>query len=234
VNLVIKIFGRTIVALYCAFTLAGCETPSFAEGDKAFGNKNYSEALKIFRPLAEEGHAPSQLYLGIMHDAGLGVEIDKDQAEKWTRNAAQNGFNVAQFLLAQDLVDQKRHKEARVWLEKAAATDLARAQRLLAIMHQAGWGGPKDDAAAFLWFRRAADLGDPEAQAHLGLSYMSGKGVGRDQVAALKWFYISASFNNPLGIGGVDMVENSLSEAEILHAKSEARAWLERFIGRSK
>ena len=100
--------------------------------------------------------------------------------------------------------------------------------------HQAGWGGPKDDAAAFHWFRRAADLGDPEAQAHLGLSYLAGKGVSRDQIAALKWFYISASFNNPLGIGGVDMVENSLPEAKILHAKSKARAWLERFIGRSK
>ncbi len=45
----------------------------FQAGLDAYDRGDYGTALKEFRPLAEQGHAEAQLYLGIMYSQGLGV-----------------------------------------------------------------------------------------------------------------------------------------------------------------
>ena len=52
-------------------------TPVVAEtlddGFKAYVDEDYATALRIFRPLAEQGDADAQTYLGYMYSNGLGV-----------------------------------------------------------------------------------------------------------------------------------------------------------------
>ena len=46
---------------------------------------------------AEQGHAPAQFCLGVMHDQGRGVTQDDAEADIWLRKAAEQGHINAQF-----------------------------------------------------------------------------------------------------------------------------------------
>lgn len=59
----------------------------FADGAAAHTRGDYKEALQKLRPLAEQGNAYAQVYLGLMYYYGNGVEQDRLLAHMW--------FNVA-------------------------------------------------------------------------------------------------------------------------------------------
>src|SRR5260370_31771010 len=46
---------------------------SFSDGIQAFHRHDYAVAMRSFRPLAEQGEARAQFYLGYMYDNGWGV-----------------------------------------------------------------------------------------------------------------------------------------------------------------
>ena len=48
---------------------------------------DYATALRLWQPLAEQGHVGAQLNLGIMYDHGLGVPQDHAAAVAWYRKA---------------------------------------------------------------------------------------------------------------------------------------------------
>ena len=79
-------------------------TPSFAdpleEGMAAYERGDFAIALRLFRPLAEQGHATGQFLLGGMYHQGFGVQQDYAEAEKWFRKAAEQGHADAQLGLA--------------------------------------------------------------------------------------------------------------------------------------
>lgn len=62
----------------------------------AFRNGDYTEAYRLWRPLAEKGDPQAQNYLGILYQLGLGVERDDPQAFKWYHAAAVHGNADAQ------------------------------------------------------------------------------------------------------------------------------------------
>ena len=55
----------------------------YETGVRAYAGGDYQTALRIFRPLAEQGHPDAQFHLGIMYDNGLGVPRDATLAEQW-------------------------------------------------------------------------------------------------------------------------------------------------------
>jgi TPR repeat protein len=57
---------------------------------------DYAEALRLLRPLAEQGDARAQDNLGILYHDGQGVPQDYAEAVKWHRLAAEQGNAVAQ------------------------------------------------------------------------------------------------------------------------------------------
>ena len=65
----------------------------------AYESKDYATALKLWRPLAEQGDAQAQYNLGIMYDNGQGVPQDDAEAVKWYRKAAEQGIAKAQYNL---------------------------------------------------------------------------------------------------------------------------------------
>ena len=59
-----------------------------AEGIEAFDKQKFPVAFKLLRPLAENGDAAAQGYLGEMFHTGNGVAQDVKQAAAWYRKAA--------------------------------------------------------------------------------------------------------------------------------------------------
>ncbi|WP_020175969.1 SEL1-like repeat protein [Methyloferula stellata] len=60
---------------------------------------NYTTAIKLWRILAAQGHAPSQYNLGQMYYAGQSVPQDFTEAVKWYEKAADKGVANAQLSL---------------------------------------------------------------------------------------------------------------------------------------
>ena len=61
----------------------------------AYDRANYATALKVWLPLAEQGDATAQTYVGEIFEKGLGVQPDYEAAEKWYRRAAEGGSSRA-------------------------------------------------------------------------------------------------------------------------------------------
>ena len=68
----------------------------FQKGLTAYKSGDYATALREFRPLAEQGTANAQVYLGLMYANGRGVPQDYKTAVKWYRLAAEQGYAAAQ------------------------------------------------------------------------------------------------------------------------------------------
>jgi hypothetical protein len=61
----------------------------------AYDRANYATALKVWLPLAEQGDAAAQTYVGEIFEKGLGVAPDYNAAATWYRRAAESGFSRA-------------------------------------------------------------------------------------------------------------------------------------------
>ena len=89
----------------------------FQKGVTPYEKGDYKTALRIWTPLAEQGYAWAQTYLGLMYGAGKGVLKDYVYAYMWGNIAASNGNENGAEL--HDLVD-----------ERMTPADISSAQRL--------------------------------------------------------------------------------------------------------
>ena len=71
----------------------------FDEGVAAAKKGDFKTAMSEWQPLAEQGDAQSQYYLGFMYSNGEGVVQDYKEAVKWFRKAAEQGNGEAQAFL---------------------------------------------------------------------------------------------------------------------------------------
>jgi len=65
---------------------------SIEEAEFTYDRGDYTQAARLFSPLAEQGVAAAQFYLGLMHEKGRGVRQDYRTALKWFRKAAEQGY----------------------------------------------------------------------------------------------------------------------------------------------
>ncbi len=162
--------------------------------------KDDQQAIAWYRKAAEQNYALAQNNLGVMYQYGQGVRKDEQQAIAWYRKAADQGLALALNNLDEDAeaaVNRNDFATAIRIMRPLADQGHARAQRLLGMVYNAGWGVPKDDAEAVKWFRRAANQGDGDAQASLGAEYRDGTGVPQDYVHAYMWFILAAQTEEP-------------------------------------
>ena len=108
--------------------------------------KNYKEAVKLYRKAAEQGHAQAQTNLCIMYSEGQGVKQDYKEAAKWCRKAAEQANGQAQAILgimySQGLGVKQDLKEAVKWHRKAAGQGINYAKEAL---KRLGQNYPDDD-----------------------------------------------------------------------------------------
>jgi TPR repeat protein len=61
------------------------------DADVAIKRRDYATAVRLNRPLAEQGDANAQYNLGVFYDNGLGVPQDKVRAYMWFNLSAAQG-----------------------------------------------------------------------------------------------------------------------------------------------
>ena len=65
------------------------------DADAAIKRRDYPTAVRLIRPLAEQGDANAQCTLGVFYDNGLGVPQDKVTAYMWLNLSAAQGRDGA-------------------------------------------------------------------------------------------------------------------------------------------
>ena len=90
------IFG---VVLAATLTPVAAVSGPFEDGRGAYKSGDYATALRLWRPLAKQGHATAQFNLGVMYEDGRGVPQDYAEAVKWHQFAAGQGHADAQHNL---------------------------------------------------------------------------------------------------------------------------------------
>lgn len=204
----------------------------FDEGKHAYESRDYAKALQELRPLAEQGNARAQNYLGVMYEYGQGIDKDNAKAVQWYTKAAEQGSASAQFNLSAmygyGLGVTEDQTIAVQWLTKAAEQGHMSAQYRLGIWYLNGRGVTKDEAKAAQWFTKATEQGDGDAKAEL-LKIVSRyrKGVKEIVTAADARNFITtyASYDPDTLVPRVRDIERSLAkkeETEIAQKRLEA------------
>src|SRR5215471_10096284 len=226
-----------LVALSCL------SAPAFARPHEdfdaavaAYRRGDYAAAVKLLKPLAEQGDARAQFNLGFMCDKGRGVPQDYATALSWYRKAAEQGHSSAQtnlgFMYSQGRGVPQDYATALSWYRKAAEQGDAKAQFNLGLMYAQGQGVTQDYATALSWYRKAAEQGDATAQFNLGLMYAQGLGMPQDKVLAYKWVSLAASRlaasekkGRDDAVDLRDQIASKMTAAQIDEAQKLARDW---------
>jgi uncharacterized protein len=147
-------FFASMLALHLFAQSAG-----FDKAVEAYRAKNFSTALALARPLAEQNDPDAQLLLAWMHQHGEGVPEDMAEAAKWCRKAAELGNAKAQHNLGTHYQFgfgvTKDMREAALWYRKAAEQGDPSAQLRLGQMCERGEGVDKDLVQAYAWYLQA-------------------------------------------------------------------------------
>lgn len=93
----------------------------------AYDRASYATSLKIWLPLAQEGDAEAQTYVGEIYEKGLGLQPDYATAAHWYAKAAEQGFSRAAInlgnLFEQGLGFEKDKQMALFWYQQASGKE---------------------------------------------------------------------------------------------------------------
>src|SRR5262245_19751044 len=95
------------------------------DADAAVKKRDYATAVRIIRPLAEQGDARAQYTLGVFYDNGLGVPHDLVTSYMWfDLSAAQGKEGAAAFrdLIARRMTPAQIAEAQRLARERKSAT----------------------------------------------------------------------------------------------------------------
>jgi TPR repeat protein len=109
-----------IVIVVLSLARPGAAGP-LEDADAAVKRRDYATAVRLVRPLAEQGNAGAQYTLGVFYDNGLGVPQDRVTSYMWfSLSAAQGREGAAAFrdLIARRMTPAQiaeAQKRAREW-----------------------------------------------------------------------------------------------------------------------
>jgi len=160
----------------------------YNKGVDLYWKQQYSSALPLLLPAAQQGNAEAQAQVGYCH-----LCMQKyDEAYQWFCKASEQGV-----VWAYDNIGWMYEKGLGVkqdyflaYSNYKTAADLgsvfscANAGWLL----QNGWGVVQDYAKSFDYWLKAAQMGHAGAQNSVGVFYKNGWGVAQDQEKAAEWF----------------------------------------------
>ncbi len=119
------------------------KSANLKNGVDALNRGEYEDAYKVLRPLAEQGNAEAQFYMGHMYLTGQGVTKDPTEAARWYRLAAEQGNSDAEHRLGlmyyemyMDSGVPQDRQEAEEWFLRAAKQGHLDAQQSLEWMEQ--------------------------------------------------------------------------------------------------
>jgi len=144
---------------------------TLTRAEQAYSAGDYSGAVALWQPLAENGDAQAQFALGNAYERGHGVVPDIQEAARWYRSAAQSGLPQAQYNLGNLYLNGQGVEEDAVTavglFRLAAEQGFFPAQFNLAYAYDQGVGVRQDRAQAATWYARAAIGGSGDAMQRL-------------------------------------------------------------------
>ncbi|MFT5448247.1 MAG: TPR repeat protein [Gammaproteobacteria bacterium] len=153
---------RLVLALVLLWPVSGLA--DLAAGFEAVQRGDYANAMREWRPLAEQGNAKAQHNLGWIFANGKGVPQNNNEAIKWYRLAAEQGNAGAQYNLALMYYEghgvPANYAEAVKWFRLAAEQGDADAQNNLATAYLNGKGVPEDYVHSYAWLNMSAAQGN--------------------------------------------------------------------------
>jgi TPR repeat protein len=113
------IFGGLIIGVQI-LGIAGAVAGPWEDGMAAYNRGDYVPAIRLFRPLAEQGNAKAQNLLGVMYRRGQGVARNSVRAFVWFSRAASRGDasakvelrEVSQTMKPEELAQAREMAEA--------------------------------------------------------------------------------------------------------------------------
>ena len=150
-----------LLALSLCCTLAPqAGAAGFDEAAAAYLKNDYATALRVLQPLATQGDASAQSFLGMLYDTGQGVPQDYKEAVRLFRLAADQGNASAQFYLGSMYVRgqgvPQDYKEAVRLFRLSADQGDASAQSILGLMYEYGTGVSPSRVVAYALYNVAA------------------------------------------------------------------------------
>ncbi len=85
-----RLLKLLLVVMACGVAALALAGP-YEDAATAYYKGDYATALRVLRPLAEQGEAQAQNNLGAMYAKGQGVPQDYAAAIVWYRKAAEQG-----------------------------------------------------------------------------------------------------------------------------------------------
>jgi len=160
-------FPMLLLSAAMLLPIAPVAAGPYEDATAAYSRGDYATALRLLRPLANQGNAAAQNDLGYLFATGHGVLQNYVEAVKWFRLSASQGDVGAQYNLGV-MYDNGRgvpqnYAEALNWYRLAADQDHALAQRNLGSMYYKGEGVPQDYVRAHMWLNLSATQGDQDA-----------------------------------------------------------------------
>ena len=161
------------------------------------GKASYSNGLL---ENAKAGIVSAQVKLAGCYAEGRGVRVNRREAAKWYRAAAERGNVTAQCHLGRSYENgwgvKRNELEAVKWYRKAAGQGDAYGEFLLGVAYECGVGVKRDYKQAVKLYQNSAEQGSVYGQCFLGSCYEEGFGVEKNENMAKMW-YAEAKENDP-------------------------------------
>jgi len=159
------IFRTAFVILMLGLSVPVAADP-YKDAEAAYDRRDWGTALRLIKPLADQGHAGAQNNLGWMFRLGWGVPRNYAEAMKWYRLAADQGNAAAQFHLGLMFLNgwgvPLNYAETIKWYHLAADQGDDLAQNNLGLMFDIGQGVPQNYVQAHMWFSLAGAGGNSD------------------------------------------------------------------------
>ncbi|TLS78241.1 sel1 repeat family protein [Mariprofundus erugo] len=201
----------------------------FQAGVAAYQKRDYAQAMKLWRPLAEQGEMVSQNNIGLLYELGLGVPKNLPEAAKWYRKSAEQGYAGAQYGLGRLYENAQgvgqSYPEAANWYRKAAEQGNVLAQASLGKLYEYGRGVSQSYTEALSWYRKSAESGGAAGKTGLGAAYFQGHGVEQDPVQAYKWLKLGVDGGDPDARALLVLVLSSMTEEQIAQGGKLVEEW---------
>lgn len=198
------------------------------DGIAALERRDFRAARALFEPLAQNGDAVAQYFLGEMIVTHA-LEANKPEGVIWLRQAAQGGVPDAMNILAQILADgrivARDERRASELFMQAASLGFLPAYNNLGLRSYRGVGRPPDMVDASEWFRLAADQGFSESQYNLAVLYNNGDGVKLDIVEAYMWMSLAARQGHVRATQERTLLVKQMTPPQIQEGEKRLRAW---------
>ena len=212
----------------------------------AITSKDYATAIKILLPIAENGNASANFYLGYLYFNGMGVIANEKEAKKFRscaakifKEQAENGNNEAISKLGRILADGSQlddtdFLEELKWLKLASKIGCREASFMLGNIYNTGYkinDSNENDffpiinkKEAFNWFKISAEQGMAFGMINVASFFRLGTGVDQDLKEAFRWYNIAVlSYKKMINYRFADVWENEVIPGSKEHIREIKR-----------